>query len=446
MTFKNRLQSKVAGWPYALISIMAALAAFGAYTCMYSFRKAFTAGTFTGHEYLHVDYKAWLVIAQIIGYTLSKFYGIRFTSEVTQGNRAKSIILFIGIAWVALLLFALTPAPWNIIFLFMNGLPLGMIWGLIFGYLEGRKSTEFLVAVMSITLIFASGFIKTVGRTLIGSFHVSEYYMPFLTGALFVLPLLLCVFCLELLPPPNAEDKKLRTERLPMNAADRKRFLIRFLPGLILIIISYIMLTAMRDVRDNFEVEIWAGMGIKTPSIYARIDTIIAAIVLVMLSLLILIKKNILAFTVIHIMIIAGCVLVGTSTLLYNAQIISPVTWMTLAGLGLYMGYIPYNAVFFERMIAVFKYRSNIGFAICLADAIGYLGSVGVLLFKELGGGVTSWHEFFNWGSIVVAIVGGISGILSLVYFLQSAYATKNKPANVVPDNNIPMNVYADIK
>lgn len=447
MKLQEQLRAKVATLPYVWLSIMAALSAFGAYTCMYSLRKAFTAGTFIGHEYLHVDYKVWLVIAQVIGYTLSKFYGIRFISEVTQGNRGKSILLFIGFAWLALLLFAITPAPWNIIFLFMNGLPLGMIWGLVFGYLEGRRSTEFMGAVMSITLIFASGFVKTVGRTLINSFNVSEYYMPFLTGAIFMLPILLFVFCLELLPPPNEEDKRLRTERLPMTASDRRKFLVRFFPGLLLVVISYIMLTVMRDIRDNFEVEIWAGMGIKTPTIYARIDSIIAALVLVMLSLLILIKKNITAFTVIHLMIILGCVFVGGGTLLYNYKLISPITWMTMAGLGLYMGYVPYNAVFFERMIAVFKYKSNIGFAVYVADAIGYLGSVSVLLMKELGGNTVSWLDFFNWGTIIVAIVGGLSGILSLIYFLQSARATKNKlDTDVVTDNTVSMNIYADVK
>jgi MFS family permease len=447
MAFNTKLKAKVAQWPYALISVMAALSAFGAYTCMYSFRKAFTAGTFTGSEYLHVDYKVWLVIAQVIGYTLSKFYGIRFISEVTPNSRAKSILLFIGFAWLALFLFAITPAPWNIIFLFMNGLPLGMIWGLIFGYLEGRRSTEFMGAVMSITLIFASGFVKTVGRTLIGSFNVSEYYMPFLTGALFVLPLLIFVFCLELLPAPTEEDKKLRTERLPMTAEDRKKFLVRFFPGILLTVISYIMLTVMRDVRDNFEVEIWGGMGIKTPSIYTRIDAIIAFAVLLMLSLLILVKRNITAFGLIHLMIILGCVLVGGGTVLYNLKIISPITWMTVAGLGLYMGYVPYNAVFFERMIAVFKYKSNIGFAVYVADAIGYLGSVSVLIIKELGGGNISWLEFFNWGTIAVALIAGISCILSFVYFMQSAHATKIKLSNDgSADKPLPMTFYADAK
>lgn len=121
------LRAKVAQWPYALISVLAAVSAFGTYTSMYAFRKAFAAATFTGHEYFHVDYKVWLVIAQVIGYMSSKFYGIKFIAEVNSKTRARYILTLIGIAWAALLAFAFVPAPWNIAFLFINGFPLGLI-------------------------------------------------------------------------------------------------------------------------------------------------------------------------------------------------------------------------------------------------------------------------------------------------------------------------------
>src|ERR1700753_1871097 len=219
----DRLRLKVAKWPYPVMSVLAAISAFGAYTSMYAFRKAFAAGTFTGQQYFHIDYKVWLVIAQILGYTLSKFYGIKFIAELKPGQRAKYILMLIGIAWLALLFFAVVPAPYNIIFLFINGFPLGLIWGLVFGYLEGRKSTQFMAAGLSISLIFPSGCVKTVARTLMSSFHISEFNMPFITGAIFVVPLLLFVLLLELMPPPTAEDIKLRTKRLPMAAAERKR-------------------------------------------------------------------------------------------------------------------------------------------------------------------------------------------------------------------------------
>lgn len=421
MRLTDRLRAKVAGWPYVLLSIMAALAAFGTYTCMYAFRKAFAAGTYTGHPYFHIDYKVWLVIAQVLGYTISKFYGIRFIAEVKAHNRAKSILILIGISWLALLGFALIPAPFNIVMLFINGFPLGMIWGLVFGYLEGRRATEFMAAVMSISLIFASGFVKTTGRTLMSIFPVNEYFMPFLTGALFVVPLLLFVFCLELLPPPSDEDKRLRVERTPMSVAERKEFLRRFLPGILLTIIVYVMLTVMRDVRDNFEVEIWAGLGIKSNSIYTNIDTVISIIVLTAMSLLILIKKNLFAFSIIHVMIILGCVLAGVSTMMFDLKLISPITWMTMAGLGLYLGYVPYNAIFFERMIASFNYKSNVGFVMYVADAMGYLGSISILVVKELVKPGISWDVFFRHGLLVLSLVGTVGAVLSLIYFLQTA-------------------------
>jgi len=425
MLLTCQLKTQVAKWPYWLISVLAALSAFGAYTSMYAFRKAFTAGTYPGQQYMHVDYKVWLVIAQIVGYTLSKFYGIRFIAEVKGAKRGLTILVLVAISWIALLGFAWVPAPYNIIFLFINGFPLGLIWGLVFGYLEGRRSTEFMAAVLSISLIFGSGFVKTIGQTLIHVYHVSEYNMPFFTGALFAIPLMLFVFMLEMMPPQTAQDKALRTERLPMNAEERKHFISRFLPGIILTLIIYVLLTIMRDVRDNFEVEIWNSLGIKDRTIYTKIDTKISIIVLITMSLLILIRKNLRAFSVIHLMIIGGCILVGVSTFMYSLKMIDPISWMTMAGLGLYLGYVPYNAIFFERMIATFHYKSNVGFVMYVADSMGYLGSVSILLIKEVGRPNISWGNFFKEGVMIVAVVGGICGILSLIYFLQSA--RKNK-------------------
>lgn len=433
----SRLRAKVATLPYFVLSTLAGLAAFGTYTAMYSFRKAFAAGTFTDHQYFHVDYKVWLVIAQVMGYMLSKFYGIRFISEIKGNNRGKSILILVGISWLALLGFALVPAPWNIVFLFINGFPLGMIWGLVFGYLEGRKSTEFMAAVMSISLVFASGFVKTVGRNLLNVFHVNEYHMPFLTGAIFVIPLLLFVFCLELIPPPTTEDKKLRVERTPMDAQERRAFLIRFLPGIILTLIIYVLLTIMRDIRDNFEVEIWTDLGIRSNNIYTHIDLFISFIVLIAMSLLILVKKNIKAFSIIHLFIISGCLLVGISTYLFDHRLISPIAWMTTAGLGLYLGYVPYNAIFFERMIASFNYRSNAGFIMYVADAAGYLASVSILLVKELCKPSISWGNFFKEGVMLVAVVGGISGVLSLIYFLQTAQKNRKKEKKAAQQNQV---------
>ena len=64
-----------------LLTLVAVASAFGAYTAMYAFRKPFSVGTFSGQSVLGFDLKALLVVAQIVGYTLSKFIGICSTSR-----------------------------------------------------------------------------------------------------------------------------------------------------------------------------------------------------------------------------------------------------------------------------------------------------------------------------------------------------------------------------
>jgi hypothetical protein len=140
------------------------VAAFGAYSCMYAFRKPFTAGTYgEGSE----SYKATLVTAQVLGYTLSKFIGIKVIAEMPPARRAITLLALVGFAEVALFFFGLTPAPYNALWLFLNGLPLGMVFGLVLGFLEGRRHTEALAAALCVSFIVADGATKSVGAALL---------------------------------------------------------------------------------------------------------------------------------------------------------------------------------------------------------------------------------------------------------------------------------------
>jgi hypothetical protein len=136
--------------------IIASMAAFVCYTCMYGFRKPFTVATFDSITFLGINYKVCLVIAQVLGYMLSKLIGIRFISSLGPNKRAQKILLCIFIAWFSLLLFAITPAPYNLIFIFINGLPLGLLFGLVFSFLEGRNTTEILGAFLVSSFICCS--------------------------------------------------------------------------------------------------------------------------------------------------------------------------------------------------------------------------------------------------------------------------------------------------
>ena len=124
---------------------IATIAAFGAYFAMYAFRKPFTAATYPG-SWLGVDVKTLAVTAQVLGYTASKFIGIAVVASMTPSARAGWLLGLVGTAELALLGFALVPAPYNVLCLFLNGLPLGMVFGLILSFLEGRRHTEAMAA------------------------------------------------------------------------------------------------------------------------------------------------------------------------------------------------------------------------------------------------------------------------------------------------------------
>lgn len=399
-------------------SVYATLAAFCLYTCIFAFRKTYTVGTFEGIVWLGVSYKSWMVISQVLGYGIAKFAGIKLISELKSTFRVKGIILMVSIAGLSWFFFAITPAPYNIIFLFTNGLPLGMGWGLVFSYLEGRRFTEVLGAGVSVSFIFSSGFAKSVGGYVMKFWGVSEYWMPFISACIFLLPLLFFLWMLNQVPPPDKLDEELRTKRQPMNKEERKKFLLMFLPGLILLILTYTLLTAFRDFRDNYSADVWKILGYgNSPEIFTKTETPVTIAILIIMGSIMFIRSNRNAFMINQAIILIGMLLVGIATFLFDSGSINATLWMIFLGMGLYLGYVPFNSILFDRMIATFKYVSTVGFLIYLADAFGYLGSIGVLLYKELGRPELSWLEFFIHAGYVMSITGSVLMIGSMIYF-----------------------------
>ncbi|MDX2002140.1 MAG: DUF5690 family protein [Chitinophagales bacterium] len=403
-----------------LLAVFGGFVAFLTYSCMYAFRKPFTAASFEGMpEMLGLSFKSALVISQVFGYTLSKFAGIKVVSEMGKAKRALAILVLIGIAEIALLGFAVVPPGLKLLFMFINGIPLGMIWGLVFSYLEGRKSTEVMGVVLCASFIFASGFVKTVGGTLMESYGVAEVWMPFVTGMIFFVPLAIFVWLLNQMPEPSAEDERLRTKREPMTGAQRSAFFKEFALGLVALIAAYVLLTAFRDFRDNFMKEITGALGFTDPKIFTETEVPVTLGVLGTLALLMFIKNNRFALLVNHIIIFLGIALAGISTYLFQAGMIGPKEWIMATGFATYAAYIPFNCLLFERLIATYKYVSTAAFLIYLADSFGYLGSVTVLLYKNYGQKDISWLDFFVAGNYALSIVGGIFMLVALGYFLN---------------------------
>jgi hypothetical protein len=381
---------------------------------MYAFRKGVTAATFEGLAYGGVGYKILLLNLQVFGYALAKFMGIKFVSEVTHQQRSRLLLGLVSGAGATLVGFAFTPAPYNLAFFFLNGLCTGMIFGLMLGYLEGRRQTDILIAALTASFIFASGLVKTVGLYVMQNWGISEFAMPMVTAGVFI-PLLAVFFLMLVrLPRPDAQDEALKTIRVPMNRQERKQFVQTFRQGVVLFIIGFVLLTVLREFRDNFVREVFQEQGINRPLVFSRTETPIAIGILIMLGLLTRIRNNFLAFSIVNGITLAGVLLGVFSTLAFQLGWIGVELWMLMVGAGTYLCYVPVNGIYFDRILAAFRYPGTVGFIVTLADTWGYMGSFGLQLYKNFGQEDISYTTFFAYA--VYVMLGGYGVLTFFTY------------------------------
>jgi phosphonate degradation associated HDIG domain protein len=418
----SRLRSWLATSPKSVFIAYAIAAAFATYFCMYAFRKPFAAARFDGQQFLGSDIalKTAFVVSQILGYTASKYIGIKVCPEVRPGRRAGMLVFLILCAEAALVLFAILPPDLKVVAIFLNGLPLGMVWGLVVWYLEGRLTSELLLAGLACSYIVSSGAVKDVGRYLMAAYGVSEPVMPMLTGLLFLPLFLLSVWLLGHLPLPTAADQLARVKRETMDGASRLAFLRALLLGLVLLFGARLLTTAFRDYRDNYGVELFGALGYHgDPTLFTRTEIPVALGVMAALALLNLIRNNRGGVVGAHVLMMTGLVLMAFSTLLLDAGLLSGIGWMILVGLGSYMAYVPHDSVVFDRIIASTRVRGTAVFAIYVADAIGYTGSIGLPLVKDLLFAKVDRLQFFRTFTYMVSLGGIAMLVVSCVYFYR---------------------------
>ena len=392
---------------------------------MYAFRKPFAAATYDELDtFVGLDLKTALVISQIVGYTLSKVIGMRVCSELGRANRAVVLIVLIIWAQSALVVFAVVPSSWKVLAIFLNGLPLGMIWGLVVRYLEGRRLSELVLAGLSCSYILASGVVKDVGRIWMAA-GVSDVWMPAVTGFCFLPLYLTSVWLLNQVPDQSVADMAARTERPRMNAADRARFVGQFWIGLLLLFTVYFFLTAYRDFRDNYGIEIFQALGYADmPGVFTRTEFPVAIGIVLTLAMLNVFRNHRHGLIGVYAVMTFGLILMAGATLMLDAGLLRgrELWWMVLVGLGSYLAYVPFGTALFERLVASTHFRGNAVFAIYVADSVGYTGSVVLQVYKDLFQSDVNRFEFFHAFTYAFSLLGAGLLVASCIYFLPKTH------------------------
>lgn len=401
-----------AGWA---TSIWAVVAAFGTYFCMYAFRRPFTAATFAGPDTTGIDFKTVLVTAQVLGYMLAKFVGIRVVAEMPAGRRPLAILALVAVAEAALVLFGITPRPWNALWLFCNGLPLGMVFGLVLGCLEGRRLSEVMTAGLCASFIVADGAMKSVGAWLLTR-GVTEDWMPAAAGAIFLVPLAAGTAMLARIPPPDEHDRAARAERAPLSRTERRALWGRYAAGLSAIVVVYLLITILRSVRADFAPELWRSLGAPAvPGTFTRSELVVAAGVVLVNGAVGTVRDNRVAFFTALAVCGGGIALAMGALAAQGAGLLAPLPFMVLVGLGLYLPYVAVHTTVFERLLAMTRERGTVGFLMYVADAFGYLGYVGVMLARHLWGGPPGAGEFLPFFRAVAWSTMGASAVMLAV-------------------------------
>ena len=424
----NKSTTGIRGWlstaQAPIFGLYAVFSAFSTYFCMYAFRKPFSAASYEAQSFefgeKELEMKTALVISQIVGYFLSKVIGTKLCSEAKPESRIRWLMGLILAAQAALLMFAVVPEPLKLVAIFLNGLPLGMVWGMVVLYLEGRRTSEILLAGLSCSFIVASGVVKGIGKNLLNN-GISEFWMPFTVGAIFLVPFFVSAWLLNQIPQPSLEDQAERTERKPMGKAERWAFFHQFRLGFIMLLVAYFFVTAYRDYRDNYMPEILSGLGYNKERVGSLLSTTelwVGFGVIGTLSLLFLVRNNRWGVIGAYSIMIFGCLLLGGGTWMFREGMIGGEAWIIATGLGGYLTYVPFGSVLFDRLIAATHVVATAVYAIYFADATGYLGSILVQIYKDFYASNSSRVDFFVQFNYLMTVIGVVLLCGSLVYFL----------------------------
>lgn len=402
-------------WRFTLFG---GFSAFLCYFFVYFFRKPWQV---VGDEEWagNVTMKEAMLVAQTAGIWIAKIYGWKFNAEVRRSKVTQYLMAAITFAELTLILLGLLPLFWKPFAMFLNGLPLGLVWGLIVTILEGRESSDAMLICLATSFIVGSGYSKNAGYLVLQ--WVEPYWMPAVVG-LFSYPVfLLATWLLYQIPDPLTSEQEARTSRKAMFSNERQFYFFTQWPGLIALWGAFFTVTALREYRDAFATDIFSDLEVDRDTVGTS-ETVVAVVVFAFTGCVGLVKDNRRAMQVTFTIMMLGSIYL-LFTILAGPEAMGAQWWFTSLGIGTYMSYVSYNSILFERLIAYTQIDSTVAYPMVISDSVGYTAALIVAVLSAM-------DETSNALTVVINLGRLCAGITILGFSLAAAYYLIAFPTN----------------
>lgn len=308
--------------------------------------------------------------------------------------------------------------------LFLGCFPQSWIYGGMVVYLEGRRSTELLFAIMTFSFIFGGSASRGTATAVLG-LGVDACWMPFIISMAVLLPALSLLFLLDRLPPPSLSDIAQRRARRAMSSEERYTFIRTYWPGISLCLVAYASITALRQFRDLFTLDLLtaANHGVQPSSItFLFLDMPGAVLSGVIVGTCVWFRDNRRALLVMLSIMITFLVCMAGATAVYYGNEISGVVWQMLVGAGILGSYsFMSGSPVYDRLVsASYLNGATSSFLIFFGDVFGYTGTIALMLWKTFaarGSQTQSILRQFYFAQASLSSVSIVCLLLAIWYF-----------------------------
>ncbi|CAE7183174.1 unnamed protein product [Symbiodinium pilosum] len=260
------------------------------------------------------------------------------------------------------------------------------LYGGMVTYLEGRQSTEIMLAAIAASLTVAGTLSRAAATALLG-WGLPARLMPLVLGGCSCFLACICIVLTDRAPKPSRADVAARSARTAMTSRQQWDFVRNHAFGVVASISAWAGLVGLRSFRDFYAQQVYTAALAEPPSskVYAMADIPGAVTSFISLVLMSWVKDSQKALRLMLVICASGLVVIAVLTWLLREGWLDGISWLLLYSAAFYTSFSMLNAPLNERIFAVSRAEGTCSFLIFASDGAGYVVTIGLLMYQSFG-------------------------------------------------------------